>query len=236
MAIIPEKFQEDLDRVLQDTMSYDTLGANRFTVTKKVIEELHELNKPRMFDNYIDVMQQYIDLVQNILSTESEWAREIDNLYKYLSQFFTDIEKLTAKWMGMQYRNAADFLEPLKELPINKNIPESVIPFCQDLKDRLIGMTEKNTSSEHEKAKEVWTVCQMLKQRAMKIASSLKSMMEQIYKHRKIVVSVNLREIIARASPSTTSGGRRTRHKRSNKKRSGHKRSGKSNKRMSRRR
>ena len=65
MAIIPEQFQQKLDYVLQQNMSYETLSAtNRANVTRKIIEVLQELSQPSRFDNYIDVMQKYIDLAQ----------------------------------------------------------------------------------------------------------------------------------------------------------------------------
>jgi len=273
MAIIPENFQEKLDGVLQRTMNYETLSAiHKMTVTKKTIEVLQDLNQPIQpisFDNYIDVMQQYIDLAHNILAEGADeshpkfagqdgWAKEIDRLYLHFQGFTNNIMKLAGKWMGYDYKKyyEVDFLEPLKSLTVNTRVsymmagddtPVWLFPLFEDLKQRLISMTEKDnvSSNQAEKAQKVWAVCKILQDRAMLIAHNLVSMMEKIVKSDKTVVSINLREIIARAnaSPSATSGGRRKRsgnkrsgNKRSGHKRIGHKRSGKRIGRMSRRR
>ena len=250
MAIIPDKYQASFDNVLEQSMSYETLGATRRAVRKTMIEVLQDLSKPSSFDNYIDVMQQCIDLAHKILSDgkdkpppkfagEDGWAKEIDRLYLHFKGFTDNIIKLAGKWMGSNYKKNQDiFLEPLKSLTVaGDDTPEWLFPLFEDLKRRLVIMTENNKrDNEFEKAINVWMVCNILQDRAMFLVRNLVRMMEKIVISDKTVVSINLREIIARASPSTTSGGRRTRHKRSNKKRSGHKRSGKSNKRMSRRR
>ena len=269
MAIIPENFQENLDLVLQRTMNYETLSAiHKGTVKKKMIEVLHELSQPSSFDNYIDVMQQYIDLAHTILAEGADkpppkfagqdgWAKEIDKLSGHFRKFTDNIMEFAGKWMGHDYKNHyhVDFLEPLKSLTTDTRIgymmaepddtPVWLFPLFKDLKQRLISMTDKDnvSSNQVEKAQKVWAVCKILQDRATKIAHILVRMMQKILVDVKTVVSINLREIIARAnaSPSATSGGRRKRsgnkrsgHKRSAHKRSGHKRSG--NKRMSRRR
>jgi len=261
MAIIPEKFQEKLDVVLQRIMNYETLSAiHKMTVTKKTIEVLQDLSQPSSFDNYIDVMQQYIDLAHTILSEgvdkppakfagQDGWAKEIDRLHSHFKGFTDNIMELAGKWMGYDYKKyyGVDFLETLQSLTVNTRVsymmagddtPVWLFPLFEDLKQRLISMTEKDnvSSNQVEKAQKVWAVCKILQDRAMSIAHNLVSMMQKIVKSDKTVVSINLREIIARAnaSPSATSGGRRKRsgnkrsgHKRSAHKRSGHKRSGK---------
>jgi hypothetical protein len=254
MAIIPENFQEKLDGVLQRTMSYKTLGAtSQATVTKKTIDVLQDLNQPSSFDNYIDVMQQYIDLAHNILAEGVDkprakfagegWSAEIDRLYLHFQGFTNNIKKLASQWMGVDYKTKydVDFLEPLQSLTVDTRIsywtqgydtPSELVPFFEDLKQRLISMTEKDnvSSNQAEKAQKVWAVCKILQDRAMLILHKLVSMMENIVRSDKTVVSINLKEIIARAnaSPSATSGGRRKRsgHKRSGNKRSAHKKSG----------
>ena len=269
MAIIPEIFQEKLDDVLQRKMSYDILNAIHGTnVTKKVIEVLQDLSQPSSFDNYIDVMQQYIDLAHTILAEGADkpppkfagqdgWAKEIDKLSGHFRKFTDNIMELAGKWMGHDYKNHyhVDFLEPLKSLTTDTRIghwtqgydsQSELVRFFEDLKRRLVVMTENDTisSNEAEKAQKVWMVCKIMQDRATKIAHILVRMMQKILVDDKTVVSINLREIIARAnaSPSATSGGRRKRsgnkrsgHKRSAHKRSGHKRSGKRSGRMSRR-
>ena len=250
MAIVPEEFQERLDNFLQETMTYTPLSViYKGTVKKKRIEVLQDLSKPSSFDNYIDVMQQYIDLAHKILSDgfdkpipkfsgQDGWDKDISRLQRHFKAFTDNIIKLTDKWMGVDYKTKydVDFLEPLKLLTTDASIvywtrgydtPEWLFPLFEDLKKRLISMTEKDTmSTEAEKAINVWKVCKTLQDRAMFIADDLISMMVKIRTMHKTVVSINLKEITARASPSTTSGGRRTRHKRSGK-RSGNKRSGK---------
>ena len=250
MAIIPEKFQENLDAVLQRTMNYETLDViHQMNVTKKVIEVLQDLSQPSSFDNYIDVMQQYIDLAHTIISKGSTqpatkfagqdgWAKEIDKLSGHFRKFTDNIMELAGKWMGHDYKKHyhVNFLEHLKSLTTDTRISHwtqgydsqsELVRFFEDLKRRLVVMTENDTisSNEAEKAQKVWMVCKIMQDRATKIAHILVRMMQKILVDDKTVVSINLREIIAPA----TSGGKRTRHKRSgHKKRSGHhKRSGK---------
>ena len=251
MAITPDTFQEKLDNVLQSSMSYETLSAtSRATVTKKTIDVLRDLNEPSSFDNYIDVMQQYINLAHTILAEgvdkpppkfagQDGWAKEIDRLYLHFNEFTNNIMKLAGKWMGYDYKNyyEIDFLEPLKSLTVNTRVsymmagddtPDWLIPLLEDLKQRLISMTEKDNMSSNQaiKAQKVWAVCKTLQTRAMVIASNLTRMMEEIViRHNKTVVSINLKEIIARANASGSGGRRTKRHKRSGHKRSGHKRS-----------
>jgi hypothetical protein len=242
MAIIPEQFQQKLDYVLQQNMSYETLSAtNRGNVTRKMIEVLQELSQPSRFDNYIDVMQKYIDLAHKIVSegaTEPPprfagqgWTAEIDMLHKHFKAFTEKIMKLASNWMGSDYKQKyyVDFLGPLKELDVKTRIgyfmegydtPDWLIPFFEDLKTRLIRMTENDTisSNEVEKATNVWKVCKILQDRAMFIADSLIHMMERIAINEKVVVSINLKEIIARVETSQGArGGRKlTRHRKSN--------------------
>ena len=241
MAIVPEEFQKRVLDALQYEMNYTTLSAiHKMTVKKKMIDVLHDLSQSSSFD-YIDVMQQYIDLAHTILSEGATqppsnyagqgWSAKIDMLYHHLIAFTKKIKKLASEWMGIDYRTKydVDFLEPLKSLTVaGDDTPEWLFPLFEDLKRRLVIMTENDniSSNQAQKAQKVWAVCETLQDRAMFIASRLIRVMEKIVISDKTVVSINLREIIARASPSTTSGGRRTRHKRSNKKRSGHKRSG----------
>jgi hypothetical protein len=257
MAITPDTFQERLDNVLQETMTYTTLSAiDKTTVRKKRIEVLQDLSQPSSFDNYIDVMQQYIDLAHTILAEgvdkppakfagQDGWSKEIDRLYLHFKGFTNNIMILAGKWMGYDYKKYydVDFLEPLKSLTVNTRVsymmagddtPEWLVPFFEDLKRRLVIMTENDniSSNQAEKAQKVWAVCKTLQDRAMFLAGRLIRMMEKIVSSDKTVVSINLREIIARAnaSPSATSGGRRTKRNKKRiggKKRSGHKRSGK---------
>ena len=247
MAITPDTFQEKLDNVLQSSMSYETLGATtRADVRKKMIEVLQDLNEPGSFDNYIDVMQQYIDLAHTILSEgvdkppakfagQDGWAKEIDRLHSHFKGFTDNIKKLAGKWMGYDYKNyyEVDFLGPLKELPVQTRVvymmahddtPEWLFPLFEYLKSRLIFMTENNKrNNESEKARNVWMVCKILQDRAIFIANRLVHMMEKIVVDHKTVVSINLKEIIAHAGAAGRGGRRTKRHKRS-----GHKRSGKS--------
>lgn len=242
MAIIPEQFQQKLDYVLQKNMSYETLSAiHKATVTKKIIEVLQELSEPTRFDNYIDVMQQYIDLTRKIVYeglTEPApkfagqgWTAETEMLFLHLKAFINNIKKLASQWMGIDYRTKydVDFLEPLKKLDVKTRIgywttgydtPSYLIPFFEDLKTRLVSMTEKDviSSTQFEKARNVWMVCMILQDRAIFIANSLIDMMENIAINEKVVVSINLKEIIARAETSQGArGGRKlTRHKKSN--------------------
>jgi hypothetical protein len=243
-----------------------------------MIEVLHELSQPSSFDNYIDVMQQYIDLAHTIISKGATqpaakfagegWTAEIDMLFHHLKAFTNNIKKLASQWMGVDYKTKyhVDFLEPLKSLTTDArigywtkgyNTPSELVPFFEDLKKRLVFMTENDniSSNQVEKAIKVWMVCKIMQDRAIFIANRLISMMEK----NKPVVSINLREIIAHATPTapgsfvnefdeavyttpvqlnflleelrenTTDGGKRTRrHKRSGHKRSAHKkRSGK---------
>ena len=237
-------------------MSFETLSAiHKMTVKKKMIDVLHDLSQPSSFDNYIDVMQQYIDLAHTILAEGADkplpkfagqdgWAKEIDRLYLHFREFTNQIMKLAGKWMGHDYKNYydVDFLEPLQSLTVNTRVsymmagddtPVWLFPLFEDLKQRLISMTEKDnvSSNQAEKAQKVWAVCKIMQDRAIFVAAHLTSVMEKILVQNKTVVSINLKEIIARAnaSPSATSGGRRKRsgHKRSGHKRSAHKRSGK---------
>lgn len=174
------------------------------------------------------------------------WAKEIDRLGLHFKGFTNNIIKLTGNWMGADYKTKyhVDFLNPLKELNVNTrvgymmagdDIPSHLVPLFVDLKRRLVSMIEKDTiSSNPIKAQNVWAVCKTLQDRAMFIASMLIRMMERIVIDDKTVVSVNLREIIARANASP-SGGRRT--KRNKKRIGGKKRSGKrSNKRTNKKR
>jgi hypothetical protein len=197
-------------------------------------------------------MQQYIDLAHTILADGKDkphprfggegWAKEIDRLSGHFHKFTDNIMELAGKWMGHDYQNyyKVDFLGPLKELHVQTRIPYMMgrddtpvwlFPLFEDLKQRLISMTEKDnvSSNQNEKAQKVWAVCKTLQDRAIKIAHELVRMMERIVKSNKTAVSINLKEILARAnaSPSATSGGRRTRrHKKRSGKRSGKKRSG----------
>ena len=138
---------------------------------------------------------------------------------------------LASNWMGSDYKQKyyVDFLGPLKELDVKTRIgylmkgydtPDWLIPFFEDLKTLLIRMTENDTISsiEVEKATNVWKVCKILQDRAMFIADSLIDMMERIAINEKVVVSINLKEIIARAETSQGArGGRKlTRHRKSN--------------------
>lgn len=264
MAIIPEEFQEEFDHVLQQNMSYETLSAtNKATVTKKRIEVLQELSQPSRFDNYIDVMQQYIDLAHNIVSegltnpapkfAGQGWTAEIEMLYLHLNAFINNIKKLASQWMGFDYKTKyyVDFLGPLKELDVKTRIgynmsgydtPSYLIPFFEDLKTRLVSMTEKDdiSSNEFEKARNVWMVCKILQDRAIFIANSLIDIMEKIAIKKHVVVSINLKEIIARAQAAPVAlgkGGRRTRHKRSgHHAKSGHKKHSKKQNRSNKRR
>ena len=238
-----QRFLDTLDR----TMRFETLSAtNKATVTKKMIEVLQSLSEPSRFDNYIDVMQQYIDLADKIVSeglTEPApkfggqgWTAEIDMLFRHLNAFIDNIKKLTEQWMGVDYKTKydVDFLGPLKELDVKTRIgynmsgydtPPYLIPLFEDLKTRLVRMTENDTIStnEVEKARNVWMVCKILQDRAIFIANSLVDAMEKIAIKNHVVVPINLKEIITFAQ--SRKGGRRTRHK---------KRSGNKNKKHSR--
>jgi hypothetical protein len=104
MAIIPEKFQEDLDYVLQQNMTYTPSALHNTPVTKKRIEVLQDLSQPSSFDNYIDVMQQFIDLAHNILSdgvnkpppkfSGEGWDGELSRLQLHFKAFTDNIMKL----------------------------------------------------------------------------------------------------------------------------------------------
>ena len=267
MAVVPDEYQKRVLDALQYEMSYKTLSAiHMMTIKKTMIDVLHDLSQSSSFD-YIDVMQQYIDLAHTILSEgatqpPSKYAGQgcsakIDMLYRHLIAFTKKIKKLASEWRGIDYRTKydVDFLEPLKSLTTDTRIgymmagydtPSHLVPFFEDLKRRLVIMTENDntTSNQFEKATRVWMVCKILEDRAIFIAAHLISTMEKILVRDRKVVSINLKEIIARnarAAPSsfvnefdeemsknTTDGGRRSRHKRSGHKRSGHKkRSGK---------
>jgi hypothetical protein len=152
-------------------------------------------------------------------------------LHKHFKAFTNNIQTLANEWMRVDYRTKyhVDFLGPLKELDVKTRIgywmegydtPEWLIPFFEDLKTRLIRMTENDTisSNEVEKATNVWKVCKILQDRAMFIAYSLIHMMKRIAIDEKVVVSINLKEIIAHAETSQGArGGRKlTRHRKSN--------------------
>jgi hypothetical protein len=166
-------------------------------------------------------MQQYIDLAHTILSkgaTEPPskyagegWSAEIDMLFYHLIAFTNKIKKLASVWMGIDYRTKydVDFLEPLKSLTTDTRIgywtkgydtPSHLVPFFEDLKRRLVIMTEndKISSNQAEKAIKVWMVCKIMQDRAIFIAQHLISTMEKILVHDRTVVSINLKEIIAR--------------------------------------
>jgi hypothetical protein len=271
MAVVPDEYQKRVLDALQYEMSYKTLSAiHQMTIKKTMIDELHNLSKSSSFD-YIDVMQQYIDLAHTILSkgvTQPDskyagegWSAEIAMLYHHLIAFIEKIKKLASEWRGFDYKTKydVDFIGPLKSLTTDTRIgymmagydtPSHLVPFFEDLKRRLVIMTETDTTSnQFEKATRVWMVCKILEDRAIFIAARLISTMKKILVRDRKVVSINLKEIIARnarAAPSsfvnefdeglkemsnnTTDGGRRSRHKRSGHtrsgKRSGHKRSG----------
>lgn len=82
--------------------------------------------------------------------------------------------------------------------------PSHLVPFFEDLKRRLVIMTENDntTSNQFEKATRVWMVCKILEDRAIFIAAHLISTMEKILVRDRNVVSINLKEIIARNAPA----------------------------------
>lgn len=278
MAVVPEEYQKKFIDALQYEMSYKTLSAiHMMTIKKTMIDVLHDLSQSSSFD-YIDVMQQYIDLAHTILSkgvtqpvskyAGEGWSAEIAMLYHHLIAFIEKIKKLASEWRGIEYRTKydVDFLEPLKSLTTDTRIvynmagydtPSELVPFFEDLKRRLVIMTENDntTSNQYEKATRVWMVCKILDDRAIFIAAHLISTMKKILVHDRKVVSINLKEIIARNAPAaapssfvnefdevleemsknTTDGGRRSRHKRSGHKRSGKRSDKRSNKRIGKR-
>ena len=225
MAVVPEEFKKRVLDALQYEMSYKTLSAiHKMTIKKTMIDVLHDLSQSSSFD-YIDVMQQYIDLAHTIISKGATqpavkfagqgWQAEIDMLFHHLTAFTNNIKKLASQWMGVDYKTKYhdDFLEPLKSLTTDTRIgywtqgydtPSELVPFFKDLKRRLVFMTENDTisSNEVEKAIKVWMVCKIMQDRAIFIANRLIDVMEKILANDKTVVSINLKEIIALNAPA----------------------------------
>ena len=201
--------------VLEKTMPYN-LTEDSPKVRKPMIDVLIELD-PLEF-GFIEVMQKYIDfIVEHNLSPKQIGAMNTAfrvNLFK--------IQKLASEWLRVQQARTDDFLQALESFTTENDLDELV-------KDKLIGLFKSRPNyTEYQKARDVWTACQFLIQRAGFILFTLQERPLDDIK------TINLKEIIEQAKPSrpsAPSGGRRTRHKRSGKrsghKRSGHKRSGK---------
>jgi hypothetical protein len=196
--------------VLEKTMPYN-LTEDSPDVRKPMIDVLIELDTLEF--GFIEVMQKYIDfIVENNLS-----PKQIGAMYNAFRVNLFKIQKLASEWMGVQQARTDDFLQALESFTTENDLDKLV-------KDKLIRLFKSRPNyTEYEKARDVWTACQLLIKRAGFILFILQ---ERPFDD---IKTINLKEIIEQAKssrPSAPSGGRRTRHKRSGHKRSGHKRSG----------